>query len=42
MQQYLHDYFLSKDHDVEITLIDRTDPLDPERRKEFWRTKLRT
>ena len=47
IQQYLHDYFLSKDHDgflnnVEITLIDRTDPLDPERREEFWRTKLRT
>ena len=47
MQQYLHDYFLSKDHDgflnnVEITLIDRTNPLDPERREEFWRTKLRT
>ena len=39
--------FLSEDHDgllnnVEITLIDETDPSDPERREEFWRTKLRT
>ena len=28
-------------HD-EVILIDKTDPLDPERREEFWRTKLRT
>ena len=46
MQEYLHDHFLSQDHDgllnnVEITLIDKTDPSDPER-EEFWRTKLRT
>ena len=44
---YLHDHFLSQDHDgllnnVEITLFDKTDPSYPERRKEFWRTKLRT
>ena len=43
MQEYLHDHFLSQDHDgllnsVEITLIDLS---DPERREEFWRTKLR-
>ena len=43
-QKYLHDHFLSQDHDgllnsVEITLIDLS---DPERREEFWRTKLRT
>ena len=47
MQKYLHDYFLSEDHDgllnnVEITLIDKTDPLDPERREEFWKTNLYT
>ena len=47
MQEYLHDHFLSQDHDgllnnVEITLIDKTDPSDPERREEFWKTKLRT
>ena len=47
MQKYLLDNFLSEDHDgllnnVEITLIDKTDRSDPERREEFWRTKLRT
>ena len=47
MQKYLQDYFLSEDNDgllndVEITLIDKTDPSDPERREQFWRTKLRT
>ena len=47
MQKYLHDYFLSEDHDgllnnAEIILIDKTDPSDPERREELWRTKLRT
>ena len=46
MQKYLHDHFLSEDHDgllnnVEITLIGKTDPSDAERREEFWRTKLR-
>ena len=29
-------------NNVEITLIDKTDPSDPEKREEFWRTKLRT
>ena len=47
MQKYLHDHFSSKDHydllnNVEITLIDKTDPLDPERKEEFWKAKLRT
>ena len=42
MQKYLHDhYFSSEDHDgllnnAEITLIDKTDPSDPEKREEFW------
>ena len=45
--KYLHDHFLSEGHDgllnnVDITLIDKTDPSDPERREEFWRTKLHT
>ena len=45
MQKYLHDHFLSEDHDglvnnVVIIFIDKTDPSDPERREEFWRTKL--
>ena len=43
MQKYLHYHFLCEDHDGllnndEITLIDKTDPSDPERRKEFWMT----
>ena len=47
MQKYLHDHLLSEDNDgllndVEITLIDMTDPSDPERREQFWRTKLCT
>ena len=47
MQKYLHDHFLKENHDsllnnVEITLIDKTDPSDPERKEEFWRTMLRT
>ena len=47
MQKYLHDHFLIEDHDgllnnVEITLTDKTDPSNPERRKKFWKTKLRT
>ena len=46
-QKYLHDHLLSEDHEgllnnVEITLTDKTDPSDPERREEFWRTMLRT
>ena len=47
VQKYLRDHCLSEDHDgllnnVYITLIDKTDPLDPERGEEFWRTKLCT
>ena len=47
MQKCLHDHFFSGDHDgllnnVEITLIDKTDPSNPERRGGYWRTKLRT
>ena len=46
MQKYLHDHFLSEDHNgilnnVEITLIDETDPSDAERGEECLRTKLR-
>ena len=44
MQKYLHDHFLREDHDgllnnAEITLIEKTDPTDPERREKFWRTQ---
>ena len=43
MQKYLHDHFLSEGHnglinDVEIIFIDKTDPLDPSRIEEFWKT----
>ena len=39
-QKYFHERFLSHDHnglinDIEVILIDKTDPLDPTRRKEF-------
>ena len=47
MQKHLHGYFLSEDqnglvNNVEVTLTDKTDPSDPERRDEFQRTKLHT
>ena len=47
MQRYLHEHFLSKDHnglinDVEINFVDKTDPSDPTRKEEFQRTKLKT
>ena len=40
MQKHLHGYFLSEDqndlvNNVEVTLTDKTDPSDPERRDEF-------
>ena len=40
MQRYLHEYFFSEVHNgfihgVEIIFIDKTDPSDPTRRKEF-------
>ena len=47
MQRYLHEHFLSESHnglinDVESIFIDKTDPSDPTRREEFWKTKLKT
>ena len=47
MQSYLHEHFLSKGHnglinDAEIIFADKTDPHDPTRREDFWRTKLKT
>ena len=46
MQRYLHEHFLSEGHnslinDVESVFTDKTDPSDPTKREEFWRTKLR-
>ena len=47
MQMYVHENLLREGHnglinDVEIIFIDKTDPSDPARREEFWRTKLET
>ena len=47
MQRYLHEHFLTENHnglinDVESIFIDKTDPSDPTRREEFWKTKLKT
>ena len=47
MQRYLHEHFLSEGHnglinDVESVFIDKTDPSDPTKREEFWRTMLRS
>ena len=47
MQKYLHEQFFSEDHNclsnvVEIISIDKIDLLDPTRREEFCRTKLKT
>ena len=39
---YITCIFIYNIYNVEITLIDKTDPSDPGRREEFWKTKLRT
>ena len=45
MQMYVHENLLREGHnglinDAEVIFIDKTDPSDPARRDEFWRTKL--
>ena len=47
MQPHLFEHFSSEGHcsfleDVTITFIDKTDPKDPNRRKHYWRHKLKT
>ena len=47
LQKHLHDKFLSKDYDClfnngEINFLDKTDPVEPEKREKNLRTKLRT
>ena len=47
MQRYLLEHFLREGHkglinDVEVIIINKTDPSDPTRKKELWRTKLKT
>ena len=46
MKKHLHEYFLSEGHnslinDAVIDFIGKSDPSDPTRREEFWRTKLK-
>ena len=47
MQQHLYEHFCSSNHscfisDVSITFIDKTDPSDPTKRKDHWRSTLKT
>ena len=47
LQKHLYEYFMGEKHqslekDVEITLIDKTDPSDPTKREDFWIRKLGT
>ena len=47
MLRYLHEHFVSEGHnglikDTEVVFIDKTDPSDPTRTEELWRTKLKT
>ena len=47
MQQHLFNYFSTSDHwgfleDVSLTFIDKTDPSDPLKREDCWRSTLKT
>ena len=47
MQQHLYEYFCSSNHncfisDVSVTFIDKTDPSDPLKREDYWRSTLKT
>ena len=47
MQQHLYEHFCSSNHnclisDVSVTFIDKTDPSDPLKREEYWRSTLKT
>ena len=47
MQQHLFEHFVSEGHcsfleDITITFIDKTNPKDPNRRKQYWRHTLKT
>ena len=47
MQQHLYEHFCSSDHnsfisDVSVTFIDKTDPSDPLKREDYWRSTLKT
>ena len=47
LKRWRWQHFICHNHnglinDIEIILIDKTDPSDPTRRKEFWWAKLKT
>ena len=47
MQQHLYEHFCSSNHncfisDVSVTFIDKTDPSDPLKREDYWRSTLKT
>ena len=47
LQKHLHEHFMRENHqdlekDIEITLIDKTDPFDPTKREDFWIRTLGT
>ena len=47
IQKHFHEHFLSHNHnglinDIEVILIDKTDPSNLTRTEEFWRAKLKT
>ena len=47
MQQHLFNHFCTSGHcsfleDVSLTFIDKTDPSDPLKREDYWRSTLET
>ena len=47
MQQHLYEHFCSSNlncfiSDVSVTFIDKTDPSDPLKREDYWRSTLKT
>ena len=46
-EEFLYENFLNEGHneliwDIEIIFLGTTDPSNPTRREDFWKTKLRT
>ena len=46
MQQHLYEHFCSSNHnyfisDVSVTFIDTTDPSNPLKREDYWKSTLR-
>ena len=46
MQQHLYEHFCSSNHycfisDVSVTFMDKTDPSDPLKRENYWRSTLK-